>query len=144
MAAPWYDALGMFNLIDWLEGLVRGVAYGDVSPHRITLPHPDSDWWEQNEGTTQRWFLNDVRQLLDGYHVTTYWHGFNDLHIWTHVKQEQARWAEYLLIRAGAPVLMDTVDGRNQQWASNPAHGGQMPARWDEREQQFREKEQRG
>jgi hypothetical protein len=31
-------------------------------------------------------------------------------------------------------VIMDVVDARNVGWAGNPAHGGEMPARWDDRE----------
>lgn len=133
MAASWIDKLGFLNWIDWVEGLVRGAAYGDVTPHRITLHHPESDWWEENPGVPF-WNMGDTKRLLESYHVTCFWHGFNDLYIWTHVKQDQARWAEYLLYRAGAPVIMTTVDSRNVTWASNPAHGGKMPGRWDDRE----------
>jgi len=129
----WFDAvLGPLNLIDWLEGLGRGVAYGDLSPHRIALHHPDSDWWNENPG--QFWNLTQLEEFLESYHVVTYWKGFDDREIWCHVKKDQARWAEYLLQRAGAPVIMAEVDGRNVGWASNPAHEGMMPARWDDRE----------
>ena len=73
--------------------------------------------------------MGDTKRLVESYHVTCYWHGFNEQYIWTHVKQEQARWAEYLLYRAGTPVIMSTVDERNAGWAANPAHGGHMPGR---------------
>ena len=126
------DLLGAVNLIDWVEGLIRGAMAGDVVGHRIALPHPESSYWETNQ--LQPWSLNEMISLLNSYHITTFGRGFNSEEIWIHVKQEQARFAEYLLARAGAPVQMATVDERNVGWAANPAHGGQMPARWDDRE----------
>jgi len=129
----WYDAiLGPLNLIDLVEGLIRGAIAGDVDGHRIALPHPESGWWEENQ--TVPWSLNEVRKLLDDYHIANYRRGFNGEEIWIHVPLRQARWAEYVLLRAGAPVIMGTVDVRNAGWASNPAHQGAMPTRWDDRE----------
>ena len=136
----WFDAiLGPLNVLDWAEGLLRGIYYGDVTPARVALPHPDCDWWEKHPDV-EYWNLTRVRELLRDYNVKTYWHGFNEEHIWTHVPQRQARWAEYILHRAGAipPVQMQTIDGRNVAWASNPAHGGRMPTRWDDRPAQDR------
>lgn len=134
MAAPWFDAIaGPLNLIDLVEGWIRGALAGDIVGHRIALPHPQSDWWDENPGV-QFWNAGDTKRLLESYHIYTYAHGFDDTEIWFHVLQRQARWAEYLLQRAGAPVIMDTVDGRNVAWAANPVHGGKMPGRWDDRE----------
>jgi hypothetical protein len=131
------DILGAFNLVDLFTGIIQGAAAGDVAGHRIALPHPDADYWKQrNTDGLQVWTLNEVRGLLEGYHVKTYRRGFNSQEIWVHVKRKQARFAEYLLKRAGAPVLMDTVDPRNAQWAANPAHAGKMPARWDDQPRQ--------
>lgn len=141
------DYLGFLNVLDWLEGLIMAFRYDDLSPHRIALHHPaDEDWWDEQEqqNGVRFWNMRDVMDLLTEYHITYFWHGYNSEEIWLHVPQRQARWAEYLLIRAGAPVIMSTVDGRNVAWASNPAHGGRMPTRWDERERAFKEKEKRG
>ena len=126
------DFLGAVNLLDWLQGLVKGAMAGDVVGHRIALPVPDSEFWETNQ--LQPWSLNEMRDLLASYHIETFGRGFNSEEIWAHCKQEQARFAEYLLLRAGCPVLMDTVDERNAGWANDPKHGGLMPARWDDRE----------
>ena len=129
----WFDdLLGAVNLIDWAEGIIRGIRAGDVVGHRIALPHPEHSCWEENQ--IQPWSLNEMIAVLESYHVQTYGRGFNSEEIWIHVPQRQARWAEYVLARAGAPVQMATVDERNQQWAANPAHNGQMPPRWDDRE----------
>ena len=141
------DYLGFLNVLDWLEGLIMAFRYDDLSPHRIALHCPfDEDWWDEQEAQNgvRFWNMSEVRRLLESYHIPCFWHGYNSEEIYTHVPRRQARWAEYLLLRAGAPVIMSTVDGRNQQWASNPAHGGRMPTRWDERERAFKEKEKRG
>ena len=122
------------NVLDWAEGLLRGIVYGDVSPIRVTLPHPQGDWWDENPDV-QFWNMGDVKRLLESYHVKCFWHGLNADEIWTHVPQRQAKWAEYLLYRAGAipPVTMQTVDGRNVTWAASPKHAGMMPVRWEDR-----------
>lgn len=126
------DILGAANLIDRVRGWIQGLRAGDVIGHRIALPHPGSDWWQENQ--TVPWSLNEVRALLDSYHVNNYGRGFDSREIWIHVPEHQARWAEYILLRAGAPVIMEMVDPNNTQWAGNPAHGGRLPARWDDRE----------
>ena len=127
------DLLGAMNWLDLVEGWIRGWGAGDVVGHRIALPSPTGGWWEEN-AEVRPWSLNEVRAVLDSFHVNNYGRGFNSEEIWIHVPEHQARWAEYLLLRAGAPVIMDVVDGRNAGWAGNPAHGGEMPARWDDRE----------
>lgn len=130
------DYLGFMNVLDWLDGLVMAFRYDDLSPHRIALHHPaDEDWWDEQEQQTgvRFWNMRDVMNLFDDYHITYFWHGYNSEEIWLHVPERQARWAEYLLIRAGAPVIMATADSRNAAWASAPAHGGLMPGRWDDR-----------
>lgn len=137
------DHFGPFlNVTDWLEGLIRAIAYKDPAPVRVALPHPESDWWEQNPNV-QFWTYNELMQLLEQYHIEVYWRGFDYDHIWGHVKQKQARFAEYILHRAGAmpPATMQTVDERNPAWANDPRHNGLLPPRWDDRERQFRERE---
>lgn len=131
------DYLGFMNWLDWLEGLVMAVRYDDLSPHRIALHHPaDEDWWDEQEqqNGVRFWNMREVMNLLTDYHITYFWHGYNSQEIWLHVPKRQARWAEYILQRAGAPVIMDTVDGRNVAWAANPKHDGKLPTRWDDRE----------
>ena len=127
------DFLGFLNWLDLVEGWIRGWGAGDVVGHRIALPSPTGVWWEEN-ADVRPWSLNEVRRLLDGYHIANYARGFDSREIWIHVPEHQARWAEYLLLRAGAPVIMDVVDPNNTQWAANPAHGGRLPDRWDDRD----------
>ena len=127
----WLDGiLGRLNLVDWVIGFVHGIAVGDVLPRKIAIPNPHC---EPQPG--QRfWNQREVINILKSYHIDCYQFGFDEQTIWLHVPQRQARWAEYLLLRAGAPVVMDTVDERNAGWASNPKHGGHMPPRWADKE----------
>lgn len=135
------DILGALNIIDWGEGFIRGILRGDISGHRIALPHPDADYWKTRNAQGQTiWTLNEVIALLRGYHVTTYNRGFNSEQIWVHVAKRQARFAEYLLRSAGAPVIMDTVDPRNVAYA---ARRTTMPPRWDDAPKPVRRRRRR-
>jgi hypothetical protein len=48
------------------------------------------------------------------------------------VKYRQAKWAEYVLCRAGVPLTCQLLDPRNEHYRQrHPA--GSMPSPWDER-----------
>jgi hypothetical protein len=114
------DLLGAVNLIDLVHGLFDGVRYGDVAGHRIAVSTT-----EDNSHS-----LNEVRAILSKAGVATYRRGFDSEEIWVHVKNRQARWAEYALRRAGVSVNMATVDSRNVGWANQAKHGGRpVPSR---------------
>lgn len=130
------DYLGGFNVIEHLLGLINGIRHGDMIGHKITLPRLEFEDVRERYSYPENgrhWNMNDVREILHAYHIPTYALGFDESTTFCHVPKRQARWAEYLLARAGCPVAMATVDSRNQQWASNPKHGGQMPTRWEDR-----------
>ena len=127
------DFLGAMNWLDWLEGLIRGWGAGNVVGHRIALPSPTGGWWEEN-ADVRPWSLNEVRRLLDSFHVNNYGRGFNSEEIWIHVPEHQARSQEAFLFESTNGEHLVTVDPHTPGWAGNPAHGGEMPARWDDRE----------
>lgn len=55
------------------------------------------------------------------------------------VKDEQAVWAEYLLLRTGKLRLRSKpLNQRNREWAER--HGGQMPPAWEIAAGRWREK----
>ena len=123
---------GRLNLLDLLEGLIRGVLVGDIVGHRIALPYPESSWWEENPDIPY-WCMGDVKRLLGDYHIYCYGHGFDENEIWTHCKQKQARWAETLLLTAGVPILSPSLDPQSVAWAAGRVA---MPARWDDRDRE--------
>jgi hypothetical protein len=135
-----YTAIaGRLNYMDWIEGLIAAIYYGDTQPVRIALPYPESDYWQDNPKITPI-NMGTVKRLLRSYHIKCYWHGFNEEHIWTHVPRRQARITEYYLHRAGLipPITMPVIDPRNAAWAANPKHGGKLPPRWDDQPRQPR------
>ena len=133
------DYLGRFNLLQDAINLLKALWAGDLEGHIIRLPRFELDGVREEHGYTgDFWNMGDVMRTLRAYHIQVIGYGYTENDTWIRVPQRQARWAEYLLIRAGAPVIMSTVDGRNVAWASNPAHGGRMPTRWDDRPKQDR------
>lgn len=130
-----FDYLGQFNLFQGVVNLVRSALAGDMEGHTISLPRYEFDDVRETTGYTgSHWNMRMLMDTLTPYHVAVIAYGFDESSTWCKVPLRQARFAEYLLLRAGAPVQMATVDARNAAWAANPAHGGTMPARWDDRE----------
>lgn len=68
---------------------------------------------------------NELRRL----HIPICGRGFTKTTLCLYVRKRQAVWAEYVLRRAGCPVLT-VMDSRNAQWAEGK---GPVPA-WDEKE----------
>ena len=129
------DYLGGLNPIQGIVNLIRSALAGDLEGHTITLPRYEfDDVREAIDYTGAHWNMQMIMDTLKPYHVAVIAYGFDESSTWCKVPLRQARFAEYLLARAGAPVQMATVDARNAAWAANPAHGGQMPGRWDDRE----------
>ena len=137
------DILGPLNVIDWVQGLILGIIYRDVTPHRIAIPHPEGDFWEQWQGAFFN--LRDVMRLLKKYGVRYYWIGFNGREIWLHVPRRQASWADGVLILAGVPVSTPEHDPKRSRWAHR---GVNMPRAWEgqakERRQQRRRRKRPG
>ncbi len=114
--------LGPCNLIDRLEGLLRGIGYGDLG-HQFAIPRADK------EGV---FTLNEVDTLLNHYGIPIYGRTHDADHMYFRVKKRQARWAEYLLLHAGVDLHSPTVDGRNPGYAA--AHPPDwMPTAWADR-----------
>lgn len=128
----WFDEIiGPFNLFALVGGLAKGILYGDVTPHKISLPHPEGPFWDKYEGA----FWNGVmtKRLLGEYGVKVYWFGFNGREVYFHIATRQASWAEYICLRAGVPI-QTTYDPRNQLWASR--HTGPPPS-WKQKREAY-------
>lgn len=121
----WVDhILGSLNIIDLIEGQIMGILYGDVTPHRISIPHPEGDFWETWQGAF--WNGRMTAKIVKERGVRVYWWGFNGSEVYFHVANRQARWAEYILLRGGVPI-QTTFDHRNAGWA---AQHTDLPPSW--------------
>ena len=114
----WLDLLDAFNLIDRVEGLIMGLFYRDMG-RTVRVLHSE-------EATG-----NEYEALLKRYHVVVYGRRATSKYLIFQVKTKQAKWAEYLLLRAGAPVVT-TFDHRNVKWAGRHAPG-KLPPAWQDR-----------
>lgn len=113
------DIFGPFNLIDIAEGLIRGLAFGDLG-YGMAIRRADKG----GEHT-----LRETIHILKGYGVDTFWYGFDSQNMYFRVKKRQARWAEYVLLHAGVELLNPAFDHRNAGYAARHAPGW-MPRPW--------------
>lgn len=113
------DFFGPLNVIDILEGFVRGLAYGDMG-YQFSIQRGD-------KGGNHS--LTEARDILKGYGISTFWFGFDSQTMYFRVKKRQARWAEYVLLHAGVELLNPAFDHRNAGYAASHAPGW-MPRPW--------------
>ena len=73
------------------------------------------------------WCGGEAEEELARFEVPIVDRDFDEDHFYWLVKKSQAEWAEYLLLRAGAPLL-SVVNPRNAEWAAGK---GRVPA-WEE------------
>jgi hypothetical protein len=109
------DTLALLDWIDLLDGLV-----GD-----LTHPGCARIAFTRHAG----WSGGQVEDYLGRYHVKIWGRWFSKDTLSLSVKKEQKQWAEYLLLRAGVPVVSIPMDPRNAGWAAR--HDGPPPA-WDD------------
>jgi len=110
---------GNLNLLDVIEGFVRGLAYGDFGYQMIVK--------RVDKGGSHR--MSEAIEILKGYGVDSFWFGFDSQNMYFRVKNRQARWAEYVLLHAGVELLNPAFDQRNAGYAASHAPGW-MPRPW--------------
>ncbi|MBT9173489.1 MAG: hypothetical protein DDT21_01890 [Syntrophomonadaceae bacterium] len=111
---------GNLNLLDTLEGVIRGLFYGDMG-YRFVIRRRTKDGAHS---------LEDCRAMLKERGVDTFWFGFDSQNMYFRVKNRQAKWAEYILLRAGVELLNPVFDNRNVVWASQPKHNDRPVPSW--------------
>lgn len=114
----WIDLLDIFNFIDRVQGVVMG-AYYSGGVHTFKIEHED------------RRVAQDFENMLARRGVAVFGRRITGKHLIFSVKTRQARWAEHILIRAGAPIVSRTVDKSNS--GASERHGGQLPPAWADR-----------
>ncbi len=78
---------------------------------------------------TSHWRGIDIERLLLRHGVKIWDRGIAGDHLYFCVKRRQARWAEYLLLRAGIPIATARIDPRNTIYASRYEPGSEPPHR---------------
>ena len=111
------DLLDAFNFIDRAQGLLAGIYYGGGS-HQFRIEHGEASTGQDYED-----MLRKRGVAVFGRRVTSKLLIFN-------VKARQARWAEHILVRAGAPIVSSRVDASND--GASERHGGTLPVPWSE------------
>jgi hypothetical protein len=118
--------MGPLNLIDRAEGLLSGLRYGDTG-HQFAILRTD-------KGGAHT--LDECEEMLRKRGIAVFGRTHDARHMYFKVKNRQAVWAEYTLMRAGVDLQSPPVEGRNAGWASK--HSGPPPA-WADRKRGKRE-----
>lgn len=114
------DIFGALNIGEALLGLFWSAVYRD-SGHEFQIQRAD-------KGGAMS--FPDIERILGERGVKTYWYGYSGSKLTFRVKVRQAKWAEYVLLRAGVPLLNPAFDHRNATWAAQHKHGGKLPPAW--------------
>lgn len=136
------DLLGHLNYIDRIEGWVMSLRHGDYDQARKNglagfVAELVSSLFMTNTHTfaiprAGAHSLNEVEALLKKYGIPIFGRTHDARCMYFHVKQRQARWAEYLLVQAGVQLESATFDSRNAAYPARHAPGW-MPPAWSER-----------
>lgn len=111
--------LGPINLIDRIEGCIKGMYYRDRG-HKIGVKRYDKGG---------KYALREIEQLLNKYGVVIYGRTYDSQHRFFFVKRRQAVWAEYLLLHAGVEITTPLVNTRNLEYVANHPSDW-MPTPW--------------
>ncbi len=87
--------------------------------------------WEIRVPRSHGWRGTDLTTFLRRYGIAAWGGRITDNHLIVTVKERQARWAEYLLLRRGVPVDSSVYDARNLEYAEAHAPGDQ-PVAWED------------
>ena len=89
------DIAGSLNYFDRIAGLFWSVVYRDTG-HRFKV------MYEDRGGEHSR---DDIKRMLAKYRIPTYSQGFDADHMYFRVKNRQAKWADYIMRRAGVEIV---------------------------------------
>jgi len=136
------DLLAKCNVIDRIEGWVmpfwladwglaweRGGVVGVLRELWACVRRRNT--WQFAFRRDGGWSGRDVERVLKGYHVRIFDRWFTKRELLFRVMRRQANWAEYLMYRAGVPLVGEVVNPGNL--GARERHEGRMPRRWDER-----------
>ena len=108
---------GSLNYFDRIAGLFWSVVYRDTG-HRFKIMYEDKGG-EHTRG--------EIQKILAKYHIPTYSQGFDSDFLYFRVKSRQAKWADYLMRRAGVEIVGEPlgtdpgVGPLPKAWADKPS-----------------------
>lgn len=114
------NIVGRMNLIEELIGIGCALWYGDKG-YQFRIQRIDKGGDHS---------MPEIKNILSEFGVITYWYSFSGRHITFRIKTRQARWGEYVLLRAGVKLLNPSFDHRNTTWAAKHTT---MPNPWGKR-----------
>ena len=138
--SDWLDAIAYLDLIDPIEGVISTFHFADWKGayQRAGFPGVFQEFFsslaalncwticfERDSG----WSGVEIEALLMRHGVQIWGRGFFENQIFFRVKKRQARWAEYLLLRAGVPVTGVLVEPRNAEWTEQYEPGSEPSTR---------------
>jgi hypothetical protein len=124
---PLEGFLSTFRFADW-NGAYRRAGFVCIAAEILASLAAINCWtiWVQRHAG---WSGVEIEALLMRHGVRIWGRGFVGEQIYFRVKQRQARWAEYLLLRRGVPVTSNPHDPRNAKYAERYAPGDEPPQR---------------
>ena len=113
---------GSLNYFDRIAGLFWAIVYRDTG-HRFKV------MYEDRGGEHSR---ADIQKILAKYCIPTYSQGFDADHMYFRVKNRQAKWADYILRRAGVEIVGEPL-------GTDPGPGP-LPKAWADKPKRNRKK----
>lgn len=140
-----YDFLDAFNLIDRIEGAISSLVNADWAKARqgppvigfateIARTVVGANSWTFYIPRESGWAGGDVEALLRRYGVVVWGRRVTGKYSIMSVKERQANWAEYLILRQAIPLAGRLFNPANAVYARKHAPGDRPPA-WADRKE---------
>jgi hypothetical protein len=134
----WTDFIALFDVIDRVEGVVSSFIHADwkgassKGPAGITSELgrtlTGANRWRIWVDRRAGWSGVEIERFLRKYGVVIWDRGFVGDSYFFCVKERQANWAEYLLLRRGIPITGSIYNQDNQLYGGQHAPGDAPPA----------------
>jgi hypothetical protein len=120
-------AISTFLNADWLGAYHRNGITGVVSEFVACVTSHNAPTIRVSRHS--HWRGIDVERLLRRYGVKVWDRGLAGDDLYFCVKRRQVGWAEYILLRAGVPVMSVLTEPRNREWAERYPPGSEPSKR---------------
>ncbi|MBI5032337.1 MAG: hypothetical protein HZB51_17545 [Chloroflexi bacterium] len=134
----WIEFVASLNVIDYIDGFISTFRYADWKGafasrgvngliDEFFACFAAKNCWMIQVQRYAGWSGVQIEKLLNRYGIRVWGRGFTQDNYFFRVKERQARWAEYLLMRRGIPVTSQLYDTRNADYAEWYAPGDEPP-----------------